>query len=279
MGKLELKDLHMETWVVANQKGGVGKTTTAITLGALLSSRGKRVLLVDLDPHGSLTAYLRYDPDTVEGSVYELFQSRKAINKKFHVTGIDNLFLLPASPALATLDRQFGLQPGGGTALKKALCKLEDQVDYVLIDCPPTLGILMVNALAAADFLIMPVQTEFLALKGLDRMLATLAMIARARRSSIPYLIVPTLFDRRTRASREALEILRADYSMNLWDLVIPVDTQFRDASKQGVPLTKINSQSKGVLAFEALMDTIIEIRAECDQTRGLKFAEVEAYG
>lgn len=269
----------METWVIANQKGGVGKTTTTITLGALLAARGKRVLLVDLDPHGSLTAYLRYDPDTVAGSAYEVFQSGGSINANVRETGIENLYLLPASPALATLDRQFGGQQGGGIALKKALNQLEAQVDYVLIDCPPTLGILMVNALAAADFLIIPVQTEFLALKGLERMKHTLSMIARARKTSIPYLVVPTLFDRRTRAGREALEMLQEDYSENLWDLVIPVDTQFRDASKKGVPLTELNDQARGVMAFEALLDTIIEIRAESSRNRDVRIVEAEAYG
>jgi chromosome partitioning protein len=253
----------METWVIANQKGGVGKTTTTITLGALLASRDKRVLLIDLDPHGSLTAYLRIDPDTVERSMYEVFLSGQTINDNRHETGIRNLDLLPASPALATLDRQFGTRQGAGVALKNALAQLKTEVDYVLIDCPPTLGILMINALAAADFLIIPVQTEFLALKGLERMKHTLAMVTRARKNPIPSLIVPGLFDRRTRASRDALEILRETYTDDLWDLVIPVDTQFRDASKKGVPLPEYNSHARGAIAFEALLETILEMRGE----------------
>ena len=269
----------METWVIANQKGGVGKTTTSITMGALLASRGHRVLLVDLDPHGSLTAYLGYDPDTVEGSIYEVFQSGQPLIGKFQESRIDNLWLMPASPALATLDHQLGAQQGGGTVLKRALSQLKDRIDYVLIDCPPTLGILMVNALAAADFLIVPVQTEFLALKGLERMERTLSMVARARKSAVPYLIVPTLYDKRTRASREALEMLREHNPENLWDLVIPVDTQFRDASKRGVPLTVMNSQAKGALACEALMETILEMRAAPERQRVVNIAEEEVYG
>ncbi len=268
----------METWVIANQKGGVGKTTTTISIGALLAARGKRVLLVDLDPHASLTAYLGYDPDTIEGSIYEVFHSGRSIKDNFHETRVANLWLAPASPALATLDRKLGAQQGGGVALNKALSQLGDSVDYVLIDCPPTLGILMVNALAAADFLIIPVQTEFLALKGLERMQRTLAMISRARKATIPYLIVPTLYDKRTRASRETLDMLRDLYADNLWDLVIPVDTQFRDASKRGLPLPVMNSQAKGVLAFEALMETIIEMRGLPFRPRVTDIAEVESY-
>ena len=265
----------METWVIANQKGGVGKTTATLTLGALLASRGKRVLLVDLDPHGSLTAYLRFDPDTVIGSVYEVIISGRLINDNCHETSISNLLLLPASPALATLDRYYGTRHGAGVVLKKALSQIHKDIDYVLIDCPPTLGILMINALAAADFLIIPVQTEFLALKGLERMKHALAMISRARKNHLDTLIVPSLYDRRTRASRDALEILREIYSDELWDLVIPVDTQFRDASKHGVPLTEYNPRARGVIAFEALLDTILEMRTENNLREILEKVEV----
>lgn len=269
----------METWVVANQKGGVGKTTTAITMGALLAARGKRVLLVDMDPHGSLTAYLGYDPETVESSIYDVFQSDKAISHISRASSIDNVRLMPASPSLATLDRQFGARQGGGIILKRALAQVKDNVDYVLIDCPPTLGILMINALAAGDFLIIPVQTEFLALNGLERMVRTLAMIAKARKPALPYLIVPTLFDKRTRASCETLEILREKYAKNLWDNVIPVDTQFRDASKRGVPLTAMNGRAKGVVAFSILLDAVLARQDSSYARRIVDITEVEAYG
>lgn len=267
----------METWVIANQKGGVGKTTATITLGALLASRGNRVLLVDLDPHASLTAYLKFDPDSVESSMYDVFLSGHSINENVRETNINNMYVLPASPALATLDRQFGTRQGAGVALRKALEKLDMEIDYVLVDCPPTLGILMVNALAAADFLIIPVQTEFLALKGLERMMRTLSMITHARKVAIPLLIVPTLYDKRTRASRETLEKLREIYADSLWDLVIPVDTQFRDASKNGVPLTELSRHARGVLAFEALLDSVIEMRAENHGHRNSEIAEAKA--
>ena len=263
----------METWVIANQKGGVGKTTATITLGALLASRGNRVLLVDLDPHASLTAYLKFDPDSVESSMYDVFLSGHSINENVRETNINNMYVLPASPALATLDRQFGTRQGAGVALRKALEKLDMEIDYVLVDCPPTLGILMVNALAAADFLIIPVQTEFLALKGLERMMRTLSMITHARKVAIPLLIVPTLYDKRTRASRETLEKLREIYADSLWDLVIPVDTQFRDASKNGVPLTELSRHARGVLAF----DSVIEMRAENHGHRNSEIAEAKA--
>ena len=159
---------------------------------------------------------------------------------------------------------RLGLDPRKGRHWRQVVAQqLAVVVDYVLVDCPPTLGILMVNALAAADFLIIPVQTEFLALKGLERMKSTLAMITRARKITIPTLIVPSLYDRRTRAGRDTLEMLRDIYTDDLWDLVIPIDTQFRDASKKGLPLTALNSHARGVVAFEALLDTILYMRGE----------------
>lgn len=251
----------METWVVANQKGGVGKTTASLNMGALLAERGKKVLLIDLDPHASLTAYLKFDPESVEKTAYDVFLSKADIAASCYKTDIDNLFLLAGCPALATLDRQFGTRQGAGIALKKALTECGLDIDYVLVDCPPTLGILMVNALAAADFLIIPVQTEFLALKGLERMKHTLDMITRSRKTAVPYLIVPTLFDRRTRASRDSLEILRENYPEEVWDLVIPIDTQFRDASKMGLSIKQYNSYARGTAAYETLLDTVLEMR------------------
>ena len=253
----------MNVWAVANQKGGVGKTTTVVTLSGLLASKGKRVLMVDLDPHGSLSAYFGHDPDAVNHSVYSLFQS---VSSKTEVhpdevirqTNFENLNLMPASTALATLDRQLGTHEGMGLVLKKSLQTVASRYDYVLIDCPPVLGVLMVNALAACERLLIPVQTEFLAEKGLERMMHTLAMIQKASHSTMPYLIVPTLFDKRTKAAKESLLVLRDSYGLNIWDSFIPVDTQIREASKKGIPLPQLNPKARGTIAYDDLLTTLI---------------------
>lgn len=253
----------MNVWAVANQKGGVGKTTTVVTLSGLLASKGKRVLMVDLDPHGSLSAYFGHDPDAVSHSVYSLFQS---VSSKTEVhpdavirqTKYDNLSLMPASTALATLDRQLGTHEGMGLVLKKSLQTVESRYDYVLIDCPPVLGVLMVNALAACEQLLIPVQTEFLAEKGLQRMMHTLAMIQKASTTNMPYLIIPTLFDKRTKAAKESLMVLRDSYGLNIWDSVIPVDTQIREASKKGIPLPNLNPKARGAIAYDALLSHLM---------------------
>ena len=253
----------MKTWVVANQKGGVGKTTTVVTMGASLARRGHRVLLVDLDPHGSLTSYFGLEPDEVAGSAYRLFMDTGPTPAALvTATRYEGLSILPSSPALATLDRQLGTQTGKGMVLRQALATLHGDYDYVLVDCAPTLGILMINALAAGQLLVMPVQTEHLALKGLERMLVTLSMVNKARAVPLPSIIVPTMFDRRTRASREALAYLQERHAQDLWELVIPVDTQFRDASKGGVPLPLSQPGARGTLAYESLVDTLLDMCA-----------------
>ncbi len=250
----------MRIWTVSNQKGGVGKTTTAVSLGGLLAAQGQRVLLVDLDPQGSMTSYFRLNPDGIEGSVYSLFEARandqeiKHFEDLLQETGVDGLSLLPASTAMATLDRQLGARGGMGLVIKQALERLHDRFDYVLIDCPPMLGVLMVNALAACEQLLIPVQTEFLALKGLDRMLRTLEMIGHSKGGMLPYTVVPTFFDRRTRASMDALRAMRDQHADHLWTRMIPIDTQFREASRAGKPISVYNPDARGAEAYSSLL-------------------------
>ncbi len=259
----------MKIWAVANQKGGVGKTTTAVSLAGVMQKRGYRVLLVDLDPHGSLSSYFGVDPDVVEPSGYDLFKNTASIRSVVHKTPYKRLMFVPASSALATLDRQLGAQDGMGLVIQKSLQQCQEHFDFAIIDCPPMLGLLMVNALAACEHLIIPVQTEFLALKGLERMVNTLKMIQKARKQNLNYSIVPTFFDRRLRASTETLRHLREVYPEEIWKGVVPVDTQFREASQKGIPLTIARPSGRGGRAYSDLLDYMLQINhADTDANR-----------
>lgn len=249
----------MIVWTVANQKGGVGKTTTTVTLGGLLAQKNKRVLLVDTDPHASLSYYFGVDSEELSSSVYDVFIANKNLSKDMVLdclcpTKLDSLFILPATMALATLDRKMGNQNGMGLILKKALDKVADEFDHVLIDCPPVLGVLMVNALAACSRIIVPCQTEFLALKGLDRMMHTLEIMAKSQNRPFEYIIVPTMYDKRVNAAADAYEELKKLYQENVWAGIIPVDTRFREASQAQTPPSVFSPKARGVFAYAKLL-------------------------
>lgn len=256
----------MPVWTVANQKGGVGKTTTSVSLAGLLLERGHRVLMIDLDPHGSLTSYFGFNPDEVTTSAYQVFNaqkplSREDINAQIVQTKFPDLFLLPTSPALATVERNMVGKEGLGLRISKCVQAIEEDYDYILIDCPPVLGVLMINALAACDHLIVPVQTEFLALKGLERMSKTLEMVQKARPKKLQVTIVPTMFDRRTQASVTTLNTLRKQYADELWRSAIPIDTKLRDASKRGELPSTADAEGRAIRVYKQLLQTLLEAK------------------
>ncbi|WP_086931377.1 ParA family protein [Agarilytica rhodophyticola] len=247
----------MQVWTVSNQKGGVGKTTTTVALGGIAAESGLRVLLIDLDPHGSLTSYFRHDPDSLSQGVYTLFTERKKLSHSI-ISGLilstphQDISLLPATTPLATLERQ-GIGDGMGLVISKVLSFVAYDFDLVIIDCPPQLGVLMVNALVACEELIIPVQTEFLAIKGLERILHTLNMLSHSRKQTLDYIIVPTMYDRRTQASVGSLRAIRNGYGEAVWPGKIPIDTKFRDASREGLPPSQYDSAGRGVEAYRSL--------------------------
>lgn len=253
----------MIVWAIASQKGGVGKTTTVASLAGWLQLERQRVLVIDTDPHASLTSYLGFQDEGLEHNLYDLYAepqlSREQVLSAVTHTRFAGIDLIASTMTLATIDRQLSGRVGVGRILLNALNLVEDCYDVVLIDCPPVLGALMVNALVAATLILVPTQTEFLALKGLEGMVRTFHIMHNADpNASINYMVVPTMFDKRTKASTSSLEHLNVHYHRNLWDGVIPIDTLFRESSSRGLPIPLMDETCRGSLSYRELLLSLI---------------------
>lgn len=260
----------MTTLAIVSQKGGVGKTTTVVSVGSLLAGGHGETLLIDLDPHASLTAYFGGDADRTERGADALFESVLAghepqIGELVRPTSVDHLHLVPASTRLATIERRGSRTPGLGLVLRRSLADLAGQFDHVLIDTPPTLGILMVNALAACERVVIPVQTDYLAIRGLDLVERTLERVRRSRGWSLPSLVVPTFYDRRTKAASQGLEELQRRYADTLWPDCIPVDSGLRNASAEGIPYPLYNRRGRAAQAYARLVEDLLALCAMPD--------------
>ncbi len=237
----------MQIWAIANQKGGVGKTTSTLCLARGLAESARQVLLVDLDPHASMTRAFNVPRHPVPLGTHELFSAdAPSLDALARTTPIDGLRLLAAQPGLATLERRSATQPGLGMALQRALANVTHLYDYALLDCPPTLSLLMVNALAAADRLVVPTQTDPLALHGLADMLHTAEMVETSRRRPLARFVLPTLFDRRTALGQQSLELLHGLYAGRVWPDAVPMDARLRDARAiaANAPLTGAGAEA-----------------------------------
>ncbi len=250
---------------VANQKGGVGKTTTALTLAAALSRMDKRVLVMDLDPHACASVHLRFYPDNIEHTVHDLFVSPEedwpAVwqNIRFRQEG-QTFDMAPASIRLSELEGDLRDRAGKGGILNSALSLVRQEYDYIILDCPPHLGLLQVNALVACDLLIIPIQTDFLALHGLKLLFDSIRLLNKVLPVPVRYRALPTMYDKRAGACRRVLALLEGKMGENMFATVIGVDTRFRDASALGKVVYDVDAECRGAKGYAGLAKEVVAL-------------------
>ena len=244
---------------IVNQKGGVGKTTTAVNLSAGLAKQGKFVLLVDLDPQGNATSGMGIDPQKQTKSIYEVITGQIKASDAVKESNIDGLRVLPASMNLAGASVELVNAENREYRLREALAEVTNTYDYIFIDCPPSLGLLTVNSLTAAEEILVPVQCEYYALEGLGQLLQTINLVKEHLQPDIEILgAVLTMFDKRNKLSRAVLEEIYQHFPNKVFRSVIPRNVRLAEAPSFGKPVSEYDPKSKGARAYEKLAQELI---------------------
>ncbi len=247
---------------IFNQKGGVGKTTTNINLAACLAIRGKRVLVLDIDPQGNTTSGIGVTKRNLKNTVYNIlidknYDPRKAIIK----TNIENLDLIPASVDLAGAEVELVGMEGRENALKVGLEKIKDDYDYLFIDCPPSLGLLTINSLAAVDSVLVPIQCEFYALEGVSQLVSTIELVKRSLNPKLEIQgVILSMFDGRTNLSLQVVQEVKRYFGNKVYATVIPRNVRLAEAPSYGMPITEYDPKSKGAEAYGDFADEFLDL-------------------
>lgn len=257
--------MYAKTIAIANQKGGVGKTTTTLTLGSALARQGQKVLVLDLDPHACASLHMKLYPEDQTVTMHDLLlaeeeQWKDIWQELIKPAGSDGMHVAAGSIRLSELELDLRERKGKGMVLAHALRLVAPNYDFILLDCPPHVGILLVNALVASNLLIIPIQTDFLALHGLKLLFDTIRTLNKVLAEPVRYKALPTMYDRRARACTRVLELLRHKMDHAMFETVIGVDTRFREASALGCSIYDLDVDARGAQAYNALAQEVLEL-------------------
>lgn len=245
---------------IANQKGGVGKTTTSINLAASIAEMGKRVLAIDLDPQGNMTSGLGVDKNDVENTVYELMLDECSINESIQDTVVKGLRLIPSNVNLAGAEIELLGVNDKEYILKTAVDYIRDDYDFIVIDCPPSLNMLTVNAMTTADTVLVPIQCEYYALEGLSELIHTINLVKNRLNENLEIEgVVFTMYDGRTCLSMEVVENVKENLKQNVYKTIIPRNVRLAEAPSHGLPINMYEPKSAGAVSYRNLAKEVID--------------------
>ncbi len=250
---------------IFNQKGGVGKTTTNINLAACLAIKGKRILILDIDPQGNTTSGMGISKKGLEKTMYEvLIDDQVSPEDAILKTGIENLDIIPASVQLAGAEIELVQLEAREKRLKKALDKIRGKYDYLFIDCPPSLGLLTINSLTAVDSVLIPIQCEFYALEGVSQLMSTIDLVKKNMNPAIEIQgVILSMFDGRTNLSIQVVEEVKKYFREKVYTTVIPRNVRLAEAPSYGLPITIYDPKSKGAEAYVDFATEFLELEGE----------------
>ncbi len=245
---------------IANQKGGVGKTTTAINLSACLAEAGKRVLTIDLDPQGNMTSGLGVDKGEVENTVYELMLDECSIKESMADTVVEGMKVIPSNVNLAGAEIELLGIPEKEYILKNAVDYIKEDYDFIIIDCPPSLNMLTINAMTTADTILVPIQCEYYALEGLSQLMHTIDLVQQRLNSNLKIDgIVFTMYDARTNLSNQVVDNVRANLDTKIYKTLIPRNIRLAEAPSYGLPIHMYDTKSAGAESYRLLAKEVME--------------------
>lgn len=245
---------------ITNQKGGVGKTTSAVNLAYYLAKAGKKVLLVDFDPQGNATSGLGVDKDKLNITMSDVMLAKKLLKDAIIATDYKNLWLAPSTPHLANTEAELAHAERRFSRLKVAIESVANQYDFILIDSPPSLSLLTVNGLIAARYILLPVQAEFYALEGLGQLLETMKLVRKNINPTLDLLgVLPTMINSRTSLSQQVYEEIKQHFPGKVFKQTIPRNIRLAEAPSYGVPIGEYDKWSKGARAYKAVAKEVIE--------------------